>query len=109
MIGDCIQGGGECFADYAGVAVDIADSQSGEAGKAQIFVGVMGASNCIFAEATASRTLEGRLGSHELTDFSSSGKFQLCLIENDDLWVPFLRSGCQDSLHIRISARGLFR
>ena len=56
--------GEKCFVDYAGVEVDIGDPQSTEAFKAQIFVGVMGASNCIFAEAAASQTLEDWLGSH---------------------------------------------
>ena len=43
--------------DYAGLTVNITDPRTGEVSKAQIFVGVMGASNYIFAEATASQTL----------------------------------------------------
>lgn len=56
--------GEKCFVDYAGVTVNITDPGTGEASKAQIFVGVLGASSYIFAEATASQTLEDWLGSH---------------------------------------------
>lgn len=55
--------GEKCFADYAGQTVNITDSTTGEATGAQVFVGVMGASNCVFAEAAASRTLPDWLGS----------------------------------------------
>ena len=56
--------GEKCFVDYAGLVVNITDSLTGEVSKAQIFVGVMGASNYIFAEAAASQTLPDWLGSH---------------------------------------------
>ena len=56
--------GEKCFVDYAGQTVNITDPETGEAAKAQIFVGVMGASNYIFAEAAASQSLESWLGSH---------------------------------------------
>lgn len=56
--------GEKCFVDYAGPAVNITDPHTGEVTKAQIFVGVMGASNYTFAEATASQTLPDWLGSH---------------------------------------------
>ncbi len=56
--------GEKCFVDYAGLTMSITDPHTGEETKAQIFVGVMGASNYIFAEATASQTLEDWLGSH---------------------------------------------
>ena len=56
--------GEKCFVDYAGLTVNITDPRTGEVSKAQIFVGVMGASNYIFAEATASQTLPDWLGSH---------------------------------------------
>ena len=56
--------GEKCFVDYAGMTVDITDPEGGEAARAQIFVGVMGASNYIFAEAAASQSLENWLGSH---------------------------------------------
>ena len=56
--------GEKCFVDYAGLTVNVADPVTGEASGAQIFVGVMGASNYIFAEATASQSLPDWLGSH---------------------------------------------
>lgn len=56
--------GEKCFVDYAGLRVNITDPRTGEMTKAQIFVGVMGASNYIFAEATASQSLPDWLGSH---------------------------------------------
>ena len=56
--------GEKCFVDYAGLTVNITDPGTGEISKAQIFVGVMGASNYTFAEATASQTLPDWLGSH---------------------------------------------
>ena len=56
--------GEKCFVDYAGLVVNITDPRTGEISKAQIFVGVMGASNYIFAEATATQTLPDWLGSH---------------------------------------------
>ncbi len=37
--------GEKCFVDYAGLVVNITDPQTGEVTKAQVFVGVMGASN----------------------------------------------------------------
>ncbi len=56
--------GEKCFVDYAGMKVDITDPRTGEVSAAQIFVGVMGASNYIFAEAVESQSLENWLGSH---------------------------------------------
>ena len=56
--------GEKCFVDYAGQTVDITDPGTGEVSGAQVFVGVMGASNYIFAEAVASQTLPDWLGSH---------------------------------------------
>ena len=56
--------GEKCFVDYAGLTAKITDPHTGEVTKAQIFVGVMGASNYTFAEATASQTLPDWLGSH---------------------------------------------
>ena len=49
--------GEKCFVDYSGLTVAIADPESGKAFKAQIFVGVMGASNYTYAEATESMAL----------------------------------------------------
>ena len=56
--------GEKLFVDYAGQTVDIIDKIDGEIHKAQIFVGVLGASNYTFAEATLSQQLEDWTGSH---------------------------------------------
>lgn len=53
------------FVDYAGQTVPIiADVDTGEILKAQIFVSALGASDYIFAEATASQSLPDWIGSH---------------------------------------------
>ena len=56
--------GEKCFVDYAGQTVPVTDPRTGEQSKAHIFVGVLGASNYTFAEATSSQSLENWLGSH---------------------------------------------
>ena len=56
--------GEKCFVDYAGQTVPITDPGTGEVIRTQVFVGVMGASNYTFAEASASQTLPDWLGSH---------------------------------------------
>ena len=50
--------GEKCFVDYAGHTVAIKDPKTGEQTMAQIFVGVLGASNYTFAEAASSQSLE---------------------------------------------------
>lgn len=56
--------GEKCFVDYAGHTMPVTDRDTGEICQAQIFVGVMGASNYTFAEATWSQTLPDWIGSH---------------------------------------------
>lgn len=56
--------GEKCFVDYAGQTVPVADRHTGEIRQAQIFVGVMGASNYTFAEASWSQGLPDWIGSH---------------------------------------------
>lgn len=56
--------GEKCFVDYAGQTVAITDPKTGKQSKAQIFVGVLGASNYTFAEAVSSQSLPNWLGSH---------------------------------------------
>ncbi len=55
---------GRCFVDYAGQTVPIIDPQTGEIRLAQVFVGVLGASNYTYAEATWSQQLPDWIGSH---------------------------------------------
>lgn len=56
--------GEKCFVDYCGQTVPIIDPGSGEIRDAQVFVGVLGASNYTYAEATLSQSLPDWLGSH---------------------------------------------
>jgi transposase len=56
--------GEKVFVDYAGQTVPVVDRDTGEIREAQIFVGVLGASNFTFAEATWTQTLPDWIGSH---------------------------------------------
>jgi transposase len=56
--------GEKLFVDYAGQTVPITDRDSGELRPAAIFVGVLGASNYTYAEATWSQELPEWIGSH---------------------------------------------
>lgn len=58
------KGGEKIFVDYAGPSVNIYHPQTGEIKQARIFVGVLGASNYTFAEATLSRSSSDWIGSH---------------------------------------------
>jgi hypothetical protein len=68
--------GEKCFVDYCGPAVPIIHAGTGEIRDAQIFVGVLGASNYTYAEATLTQALPDWLGSHSrmLTYFGGSPK-----------------------------------
>ena len=57
--------GDKVFVDYAGPTMDIIDPKTGEIIPVQIFVGVLGASNYTFAEATRSQGLADWIGSHQ--------------------------------------------
>lgn len=56
--------GEKCFVDYAGHTMPVTDRNTGEIRQAQIFVGVMGASNYTYCEATWSQSLPDWIGSH---------------------------------------------
>jgi len=56
--------GEKVFVDYAGMTLPILSATTGEIQEAQLFVGVLGASNYTFAEATWTQTLQDWLGSH---------------------------------------------
>lgn len=56
--------GEKVFVDYAGQTVDILDPATGEVRDAQLFVGVLGASNYLYAEATWTQTLPDWIGAH---------------------------------------------
>ena len=57
--------GERVFVDYAGHTVPIVNQKTGEVHQAQIFVGTLGASNYIFAEATWTQRLPDWIASHE--------------------------------------------
>ncbi len=57
-------GGEKLFVDYAGDRVEVFDRLTGEARPAGIFVAVMGASSCTYAEATWRQGLADWIGAH---------------------------------------------
>lgn len=58
------QAGEKLFIDYAGQTVPIIEPETGEVKQAQIFVGVLGASNYTYVEAHSSQTLPNWIGAH---------------------------------------------
>ena len=56
--------GERVFVDYAGQTVEIVEPRTGEVRTAQIFVGVLGASNFTYTEATWTQSLPDWIGSH---------------------------------------------
>ena len=56
--------GEKLFVDYAGRTVPIYGARGEEAFRAHLFVGAMGASGCVYAEATRSESLPDWLASH---------------------------------------------
>ncbi|MBL4821807.1 MAG: IS21 family transposase [Gammaproteobacteria bacterium] len=57
--------GEKLFVDYAGHTMPVVDRLTGEIRQAQIFVGVMGASNYTYADATWTQSLPDWIGSHQ--------------------------------------------
>jgi len=56
--------GEKVFVDYAGQTIPVVDPQTGEVRRAQIFVGVLGASNYTYVEAHWSQELPNWIGAH---------------------------------------------
>jgi transposase len=56
--------GEKAFVDYSGDGIDVVDGTTGEIRRAEIFVGVLGASSYSYAEATWSQSLPDWIGSH---------------------------------------------
>ena len=56
--------GDKAFVDYSGKRIGIVDPTTGEIRKAEIFVGVLGASNLTYAEATWTQQLPDWIGAH---------------------------------------------
>jgi transposase len=57
--------GEKVFVDYAGQKPHLVDPTTGEVIEVELFVGVLGASNCTYAEATRTQQLPDWLGSHQ--------------------------------------------
>jgi transposase len=56
--------GERVFVDYAGDTLDVIDAETGEVRPAQVFVGVLGASNYTYVEATWTQGLPDWIGAH---------------------------------------------
>jgi transposase len=56
--------GDKTFVDYAGQTVPVVDRYTGEVREAEIFVGVLGASNFTYAEASWTQDLHAWIGAH---------------------------------------------
>jgi len=56
--------GEKVFVDYAGQTVPTIDPSTGEIREAQVFIGVLGASNYAYAEPSWDQTLESWIGAH---------------------------------------------
>jgi transposase len=78
--------GEKIFVDYSGKKPQLVDPRTGENVEVELFVGVLGASNYTYAEATRSQELESWVGAHQrmLEYFDGSS----------ELWIPDnLKSG----------------
>lgn len=78
--------GEKTFVDYAGQTVEVVDRETGEIRHAEIFVGVLGASNYTFAEATWTQSLPDWIASHQRMFAFFGGVTSLLVVDN-------LRSG----------------
>jgi len=58
--------GDKLFVDFSGDGIPITDPETGEVREAELFVAVLGASNCIFAMALPSQNLPCWIGGHVL-------------------------------------------
>lgn len=58
------RGGYATYVDYAGDTVKVVDAETGEIRQAQVFIGVLGASNYTYAEAAWSQDLASWVGAH---------------------------------------------
>jgi transposase len=57
--------GERLFVDYAGHTVEVVDGSTGELHAAQVFVAVLGASNCTYAEASWTQSLPDWISSQD--------------------------------------------
>jgi len=76
------QAGEKFFVDYSGQKMPIVDPASGEVRGAELFVGVMGASNFTYAEATWTQSLADWTGSHARA-FAFMGAVPHCVVPDN--------------------------
>lgn len=89
--------GDKLFVDYAGDTMRIIDQETGAVKFAQLFVGVLGASNFCFAEASESQSLRCWIQSH-VRMFRAFGGVANCLVPDNlksgvtksDRWDPLI-------------------
>jgi transposase len=86
------EGGDKLFVDYCGPTVTIHSGEQNAVVEAQIFVACLGASNYIYAEATASQSLVDWLGSHQRT-FEHLGGVPKCIVPDN------LKAGVTSACH----------
>lgn len=84
--------GEKCFVDYAGPKIAIYDKTSKTMREAIIFVGVLGASNYTYVEATYSKSLPDWLGSHTRMLHYFGGVPKLIVPDNE-------KSGVKDACY----------
>lgn len=84
------RGGEKTFIDYAGAKMNVEDRETGEVRAANIFVGVLGASSYIYAEATWTQNISDWIGSHIRMFSFFGGATQILVPDN-------LRSGVAKS------------
>lgn len=89
--------GEKVFVDFAGDTIDIADPLTGEVRPMKLFVGAMGASNYIFAQARQSEQIADFIGAHVdmLAFFGGAPKVVVCdnlkaAVTNPDRYEPGL-------------------
>ena len=56
--------GEKCFVDYSGTKMSVVERDTGELQEVELFIGVIGASSLIYAEAHSSQTLPHWIGAH---------------------------------------------
>jgi transposase len=74
--------GESLFIDYSGDKIKVIDSETGEIKLAEVFVGVLGASNYIYLEATWSQKLPDWIGSHKRMFEHFDGVPRILVIDN---------------------------
>jgi len=96
--------GEKIFVDYAGQTVPVVDAETEEDREAQIFVGVLGASNFTFAEATWTQSLPDWIASHVRMFNYFSGVSELLIPDN---LASAVNKACRYDPEVNPTYRGL--